>query len=107
LIGRLGVGRSPPSSAGIITRWTWLDIKQWAHIFAPDFKESSNTSTGIRYTDRAYYENISAASMEAVVELLSILGKDKLEDLEPEDINRRVGQSRQCCELCPAVSLYW
>jgi hypothetical protein len=44
--------------------------------------------------------------MEAVVELLSILGKDKLEDLEPEDINRRVGQSRQCCELCPAVSLY-
>jgi hypothetical protein len=48
-------------------------------------------STGIRYTDREYYENISAVSMEALAELLSILGKDKLEDL-PEDINRRVNQ---------------
>jgi hypothetical protein len=43
--------------------------------------------------------------MEAVVELLSILGKDKLEDLEPEDINRRVSQGNvvNYAQLYPCI----
>jgi glutamate synthase domain-containing protein 2 len=50
------------------------------------YKQLDVTDKGVRAAD--YHQS----SMESVAELLSILGKDKLEDQEPEDINRRVNQ---------------
>lgn len=68
---------------------------------------SCNTNkcpTGITTHNPARYEQLDVtdkgvrvanyhhSSMETLAELLSILGKDRLEDLEPADINRRVNQ---------------
>jgi len=65
---------------------------------------TNNCPTGITTQNPARYEQLNVtdkgvrvanyhhSSMETLAELLSILGKDRLEDLEPADINRRVNQ---------------
>jgi hypothetical protein len=50
------------------------------------YKQLDVTDKGMRVA------NYHHSSMEALAELLSILGKNQLEDLEPADINRRVNQ---------------
>ncbi|MCL7942620.1 FMN-binding glutamate synthase family protein [Marinobacter sp. ATCH36] len=50
------------------------------------YKQLDVTDKGVRVA------NYHHSSMESLAELLSILGKDRLEDLEPADIQRRVSQ---------------
>lgn len=50
------------------------------------YKQLDVTDKGVRVA------NFHHSSMETLAELLSILGKDQLKDLDPADINRRVNQ---------------
>ncbi|PXX92553.1 FMN-binding glutamate synthase family protein [Marinobacter vulgaris] len=50
------------------------------------YKQLDVTDKGMRVA------NYHHSSMETLAELLSILGKDSIEDLDPADINRRVNQ---------------
>ena len=63
------------------------------------YKQLDVTDKGMRVA------NYHHSSLEALAELLSILGKDQLEDLEPEDINRRVNQDsfKNYAELYPCI----
>lgn len=52
------------------------------------YKQLDVTDKGVRVA------NYHHSSMETLAELLSILGKDRLEELDAADINRRVNQGR-------------
>jgi len=63
------------------------------------YKQLDVTDKGVRVA------NYHHSSMEALAELLSILGKDQLEDLGPADINRRVNQGNvmNYAQLYPCI----
>jgi glutamate synthase domain-containing protein 2 len=63
------------------------------------YKQLDVTDKGVRVA------NYHHTSMEALAELISIMGKDQLEDLEPADINRRVSQGsvKNYAELYPCI----
>ncbi|MDQ7732175.1 FMN-binding glutamate synthase family protein [Halomonas sp. SpR1] len=63
------------------------------------YKQLDVTDKGVRVA------NFHHSSIEALAELLSILGKERLEDLEPADIQRRVSQNSvlNYAELYPCI----
>ena len=63
------------------------------------YRQLDVTDKGVRVA------NYHHSSLETLAELLSILGKDRLEDLEPSDIQRRVSQGSvlNYAELYPRI----